>query len=279
MTLPIIPVPQGLTTRLFAMAPGAVTLLPEMLATAFPGLKPWLIADGNTWKAAGAEAAKALEAAGVEAFEPYIFPAEPRLHPDYEYSKMLAARMPEKCVPVAVGSGVINDIVKCASGIAGVEYCCVPTACSVDGYTSAGGAMSVEKRKITVKCPAPAAVLADTTVLRDAPPDMLASGYADLLTKVVAGADWIIADALGEQAIRDDVWQLIQGNIRRWCASPRDMAAIFEGLAATGYSMQMMLDSRPASGAEHLSATSGRWKDCSIRAKMSPTASKSASVC
>ena len=81
---------------------------------------------------------------------------------------------------------------------------------------------------------------------------MLSSGFADLLTKVVAGADWIIADATDEQPIREDVWQLIQGNIRRWVADSEDMLNIFEGLAATGYSMQMMLDSRPASGSEHL---------------------------
>ena len=72
MTLPIISVPSGLTTRLFAMAPGAVQHLPEMLATAFPGLKPWLIADENTWAAAGKAGAEALASAGVETFEPYI---------------------------------------------------------------------------------------------------------------------------------------------------------------------------------------------------------------
>ena len=45
------------------------------------------------------------------------------------------------------------------------------------------------------------------------------------------------------EPIRRDVWDLIQGNIRRWLADPHDMGAVFDGLAATGYSMQMYLDS------------------------------------
>ena len=62
----------------------------------------------------------------------------------------------------------------------------------------------------------------------------------------------MIADLTGEEPIRKDVWDLIQGNIRKWIADKNDMAAVFDGLAATGYSMQMYQESRPASGAEHL---------------------------
>jgi len=106
--------------------------------------------------------------------------------------------------------------------------------------------------KNTVKCPAPYAICADTELLATAPAPMLASGFADLLTKIPAGADWIIADELNEQPIRNDVWELIQGHIREWTSDRHNLLNIFAGLAATGYSMQMMLDSRPASGAEHL---------------------------
>ena len=251
-TMPVIPVPAGLDTKCFVLAEGALKYLPQLLQQEFPGATPWLIADTNTWKAAGAEAEKLLIAAGMKPATAYVFPGTPVLHPDFAYSEKLASVMPDNCVPVAVGSGVINDLVKCAAGLKKVPYCCVPTACSVDGFTSAGAALAVNHNKQTVKCPAPAALCADTSIMATAPSPMLSSGFADLLTKVVAGADWIIADTVGEQAIREDVWQLIQGNIRRWVSDSKDMLNIFEGLAATGYSMQMMLDSRPASGSEHL---------------------------
>ena len=252
MTLQTIPVPAGLQTRYFILERGALSSLPELLNTAFPGKQPWLIADKNTWAVAGEETAKILTAAGISCHTPHIFPGTPRLHPNYGYSVQLACKMPQNCVPVAIGSGVINDLVKCASGIKEVPYCCVPTACSVDGYTSAGAALSVDGFKKTVKCPAPFAVCADVDILATAPPDMLASGYADLLTKIPAGADWIIADTLGIEPIRQDVWELIQHPIRGWVADHQDMLNIFHGLAATGYSMQMYIDSRPASGAEHM---------------------------
>ncbi len=248
----LIPVPAGLETGLFALGEGALCVLPHVLKTSFPGKRPWLIADTNTFAAAGEKALRLLDDAGMNPYEPYIFPGTPRLHPDYSYCETLAALMPENCVPVAVGSGVINDLTKCAAGMKSVRYCCVPTACSVDGYTAAGSALVVNGSKKTVKCPAPKALCADTAILETAPPDMFASGYADLLTKIPAGVDWLIADAIGAEPIRQDVWQLIQGNIFSWTADHTDTLNIFNGLTATGYSMQMYGESRPASGAEHL---------------------------
>ena len=185
-------------------------------------------------------------------FPAKIYPGSPRLHPNSSYCDALAAELPSNCVPVAVGSGVINDIVKRASGMKEIPYCCVPTACSVDGYTSFGAALSVDGFKKTMPCPAPYAIAADLTILRTAPPDMLSSGYADLLTKVPAGADWLLADTMEEAPIREDIWALIQKDLRKWVSDAENMNDVFMGLAATGYAMQIMRDSRPASGAEHL---------------------------
>ncbi len=250
--LQTIPVPEGLQTKVFVLSEGAVNSLPELLASAFPGKRPWIIADTNTMEVAGVKAMELLAAAGLNPYEPHVFPGKPKLHPDYEYSRLLAEKMPADCVPVSVGSGVINDLTKCASGMRNIPYCCVPTACSVDGYTSAGASMSVAGTKKTVQCPAPAAVCADVSILMTAPPEMFASGYADLLTKLPAGADWYLADSVGEEPIRQDVWALIQGALRGWVADKSNLLNVFHGLAATGYSMQMYLESRPASGAEHL---------------------------
>ena len=252
MSMSIVPVPAGLDSELFCLGKGALKYLPEVLEKAFPGQAAFLVADENTWRAAGENAFEILKNGGTAVAGKYIFPGSPRLHPDFSYCEMLAEKFPAGCVPVAVGSGVINDLVKCGSSLKSLRYCCVPTACSVDGFTAAGAALVVNGTKKTVKCPAPKALCADVDILATAPAEMLASGYADLLTKIPAGADWVIADAFGEEPIRQDVWDMIQGNIRRWVADKNDMLAVFDGLAATGYSMQMYQESRPASGAEHL---------------------------
>jgi predicted HD superfamily hydrolase involved in NAD metabolism len=96
------------------------------------------------------------------------------------------------------------------------------------------------------------AVVADKEVLFTAPAEMAAAGYADLTAKIVAGADWIIADILKQDPIIPATWDVVQKDLRSWLADSNDLMAVFMGLAATGYAMQMHDDSRPASGSEHL---------------------------
>ncbi|MBQ9503084.1 MAG: sn-glycerol-1-phosphate dehydrogenase [Lentisphaeria bacterium] len=250
--MPRIAVPEGISTKVFILDDDALPQIPALLDEMWPGKSAWIVADGNTWRAAGERVYRILEETGRPCCKPCILPAVPKPHPDYTLACQLAEMMPDNAVPLAVGSGVINDLIKTAAGIRKVSYCCIPTAPSVDGYTSKGSALSVGGSKKTVPCPAPAAVVADRNVLLTAPPEMAAAGYGDLAAKIVAGADWLIADALKQDPVRPEIWNIVQKDLRAWLADPADLKAIFMGLAATGYAMQQHNDSRPASGAEHL---------------------------
>ncbi len=249
----LIPIPPGFETESFVLEAGAMRHTPEILRKHW-GAAPnvWLVADENTWRAAGEKLDAILRAAGITCCEPYLFPGTPTLHATTGHVDELLAAFPEGCVPVAVGGGTVNDLVKRASGVKGVRYCCVPTAPSVDGYTSYGAALNVDGLKKTLPCPAPLAIVADTKTLANAPGEMFAAGYADLMAKIPAGADWILADRLGLHPIRQDVWELVQVPLRDNLSDPTDVTRVFMGLAATGYAMQLCRDSRPASGAEHL---------------------------
>jgi glycerol-1-phosphate dehydrogenase [NAD(P)+] len=129
----------------------------------------------------------------------------------------------------------------------------------MDGYTAFGAAITRDGYKQTMSCPAPAAVVADLEVLAGAPPQMTASGYGDLLGKVTAGADWLVADALGVEPVDSRVWELVQGPLRAAVGRPGDLARgdrqalerLVEGLVMSGLAMQAHASSRPASGAEH----------------------------
>ena len=103
-----IQIPEGMETKFFVMDEHALKDVPELLNIAFPGKTPWIIADENTWLAAGKELSAMLKTKK----EAKIFPAVPRLHPDNAICDELAEEMDDTLVPVAVGSGVINDIVK-----------------------------------------------------------------------------------------------------------------------------------------------------------------------
>ena len=232
----------------------------ELFEKGFEGATAIVVTDENMWKAAGEAVQKNLEAAGVQSIEPYVFPGKPTLYASYSNIETLIASLREHdAVPVAVGSGTLNDIVKRASFECDRPYMNVSTAASMDGYTAFGASIEKDNKKQTLECPAPRAVLGDVDVLVDAPKRMTASGYADLLGKVTAGGDWLIADALGVEPIPPDVWEMVQGPLLEWTGKPGELAggdrdamdSLIEGLIMSGLAMQSHQSSRPASGAEH----------------------------
>ncbi|NLB68624.1 MAG: sn-glycerol-1-phosphate dehydrogenase, partial [Lentisphaerae bacterium] len=89
-----------------------------------------------------------------------------------------------------------------------------------------------------------------------------AAGYADLVAKVTAGADWIIADQIcGDiEPILEIPWRMVQHPLESWINRPFELkngdskafAALFEGLTLSGFAMQAADSSRPASGCEHM---------------------------
>ncbi len=242
-------------------APGAIARVAEVYLANFPGRTALVVGDERTMAAAGDAVLAALRSGGVEIAEPYVFPGVPELYARYENCELLREVLRGQDVTaVAVGAGTLNDIVKRACGELGRPYLVVGTAASMDGYTAFGSSIAVDGYKQTLDCPAPAVCISDWTVMAAAPSVMTASGYGDLLGKVTAGADWIIADALGIEAIDPYVWDLVQGPLRASLARPEALAdgdegatgELAEGLIMSGLAMQAAASSRPASGAEHL---------------------------
>ena len=224
----------------------------------FDGDRALVFADEAAFAAAGAAAVAALQSAGLTV-DRHILPASPRPKPTVALGEDFAARLKGGVVPVALGSGVMNDLVKYASFRQGVRYFCVATAASMDGYCSGGAPLSDAGFKVTIPCRPPKAILADLEVIAAAPPQMTASGYGDLAGKVAAGGDWLIADALGIEPLDDIAWPLVQDNLRQLLKCPEALARgdidaaarLFAGLNICGLAMEFHGTSRPASGADH----------------------------
>jgi glycerol-1-phosphate dehydrogenase [NAD(P)+] len=218
-----------------------------------------LVADENTFAVAGQKVLAAFRAAKHPVLEPFIF-RDPALYAEYRFIEQLEAALRQhSAIPVAVGSGTINDLTKLSSHHVGRSYMCVATAASMDGYTAFGASITHQGAKQTFLCPAPTAVVADLNVICAAPGLMNSWGYADLLAKVPAGADWILADALGVEPIHVQAWTIVQGRLREMVSDPAGVLArepeavgrLAEGLLLGGFAMQSAQSSRPASGAEH----------------------------
>jgi glycerol-1-phosphate dehydrogenase [NAD(P)+] len=219
-----------------------------------------VVADGNTYAAAGEQVEGHLGDAARDLRDAYVYPGSPTLYAAHEnVTPLVEALAPHDVIPVAVGAGTLNDIVKRAAHELERPYMVVATAASMDGYSSFGASLSQGGWKQTMTCPAPRAVVADLGVLQHAPPIMAAYGYGDLLGKVPAGADWQLADELGVEPIDPDVWALVQGPLRTSIGRPAALRegdreaieALVDGLIMSGLAMQAHQSSRPASGAEH----------------------------
>lgn len=247
-------------TRAVEVAPGAIAALPAIYGRFFAGRRAQIVADANTMAAAGARARELLSGAGADLVPPRVFEGVPRLKPRVEAALEVAVLLRESgAVPVAVGSGVINDVTKLAAEYAQTPYLCVPTAASMDGYAASGASMLEDGFKRTLRCAPPVAVVADLDVVAGAPGAMSGWGFGDLSGKLVAGADWVLADGLGIDPIASGPFALVQEHIRGWLAEPAGLAArdrgalggLVVGLLICGFAMQAHGNSRPASGSDH----------------------------
>lgn len=245
-------------TRFLSVRGGARHEAADAFESLFGSQKVMVVADENTFSAAGRDVQDSFHRAGHDAARPFVFGP----HVDASDScvqELQAALQTVQAVPVAVGSGTINDLTKLAAHRLNRPYLVVATAASMDGYTAFGASITLNGSKQTFDCSAPKGVLADLDVIAAAPPGMNAAGYADLLAKVAAGADWILADAIGAEAIDPLVWETVQGRLQSWVDSPGAVARndpaylrrLIHGLLISGFAMQAYRSSRPASGAEH----------------------------
>lgn len=250
------------TTREVVVGPDGLQAIAPTVARFAPQRPVVIVADETTWEIAGGRVSALLEAAGQPLREPIIFPGRPTLRPDTRHVAAIRARLEaegEPVLPIAVGSGSINDLTKRAAHELDLPYIAVGTAASMDGYTASGAALIHNGVKQTFGCAAPVAVVADLDILCAAPATMTASGYGDLLGKVTAGADWLIADAVGVEPIVPDVWEMVQGPLPGMIANPARFQAgdpasieqLFLGLVMTGLAIQVSGSTRCASGSEH----------------------------
>ena len=246
-------------TRALLIGSGVLPRVAELFNQQFPDARAVIIADPNTWQAAGATVEESLRQAGIPQEKPFII-SSPDLYAEWRFIEQLENFLKTTdAIPVAVGSGTINDLTKLASHRTGRRYLCVGTAASMDGYTAYGASITYRGAKQTFDCPAPLAMLADTRIIAKAPAAMTASGYADLFAKITAGADWILADELGVEPIDPFSFSVVQEGLKEALADPegarrgdeKAIEALVEGLILGGFAMQAARSSRPASGADH----------------------------
>lgn len=225
----------------------------------FEGKAVLLFADQAGFAAAGSQAVQSLKAAGFSVVE-HVIAKDPLPKASVAVAEtFVAALASTSAIPIALGSGIINDLVKYSAYKLNRPYCSIATAASMDGYASAGASLSQDGFKKTIPASAPRLIIADLGIITQAPSSMTSWGYGDLAGKVPAGGDWLIADALGIEPVDAVAWALVQDNLKSWLQGSAALgtkidtaiANLFLGLTVVGLAMEFYGSSRPASGADH----------------------------
>ncbi len=249
------------TLRDLVYQPGAWDRLPELFQKHCPGKRVRLLADQRTFQAAGEGCRDALEGKGFQVSVHLVPDPAPGESPvcDDITREMMEREIGPCDGFLAVGSGVISDLVKWIAFHGNLPYVVVPTAASMNGYTADNIAPAVRGVKTLLHGRGPVAVAADPEVLQRAPYHLTAAGLGDVLAKSVSSADWrlnriLFGDYCCEfcielQMAADRGGSLSGEGLRS--GSSEAMRALFEALALTGLLQSMAGTSAPASGGEH----------------------------
>jgi len=245
-----------LYVKKIAIEAKALLQVEEFLLEEGIGEKPVLICDKNTYNAAGKELYDLIitEKKDVIILEPN------KLHADEEGIKGITDKLKTGAtVLIAVGAGTIHDLTRYVAKEYDLPFVAVPTAASVDGFVSTVAAMTMEGFKVTYPAVSPIAVFADTNIFSKAPYHLTASGFADLLGKHTALLDWEISHILTGEYLCNKVVSIEKEAVEKAVEAARDIQSgdhkayecLMHGLILSGIAMQMIGNSRPASGAEH----------------------------
>jgi len=223
----------------------------------YGGSKAFIIADKNTYEAAGETVCKYLENENLS-FSLYVYDSE-RTEPDETAVGKAVMHYDGECDFIAgIGSGTINDIGKIVAKVTGKPYMIVATAPSMDGYASATSSMIRNGIKVSLDSVCPDVIVADLDVICNAPGILLQAGIGDMLAKYISICEWRISHLITGEYYCEEIASLVRHAVKKcmnidnlYDTNPNTIKPVIEGLIVTGIAMSFAGLSRPASGMEH----------------------------
>ena len=163
---------------------------------------------------------------------------------------------------VVVGGGTLMDFGRYSAWKLGIPFVAIPTIVSSDGFTADICSIIIDGQKKSIPMQAADAVICDIDVVAGAPMFLTIAGVQDIMAKVVSIADWKIAHIVSGEYFCQKVCDMAQEALDLMTKCAYDLKAgkepDIETMAYTqmlsGLTMQILSNSRAASGAEHLVA-------------------------
>ena len=163
---------------------------------------------------------------------------------------------------VVVGGGTLMDFGRYSAWKLGIPFVAIPTIVSSDGFTADICSIIIDGQKKSIPMQAADAVICDIDVVAGAPRFLTIAGVQDIMAKVISIADWKIASLVSGEYFCQKVCDMAQEALDLMTKCAYDLKAgkepDIETMAYTqmlsGLTMQILSNSRAASGAEHLVA-------------------------
>lgn len=251
----------SIPTKYFLYSKDVFNSIPKILSREISGKKLNLLADENTFAAAGQKIENLLKHHGWNVCLTIISSphGDSPVCDDITFS-LLNEKIKKADVFLAVGSGVVNDLTKWLAFENNVPYAVAATAASMNGYVAANVAPTIKGVKSLIRARAPIAVFAEQEIIINAPYNLTASGLGDLIAKPMSTTDWVLNHKLFGEHFCERCASLINEIEPFYFDKPESVKArdakaieaIFTALIYTGFAMTMIGVSSPASGGEHL---------------------------
>jgi glycerol-1-phosphate dehydrogenase [NAD(P)+] len=243
--------------RKILIGEGIVSEVGALVRSLDPGASSVAVITGAVVKArAGEECGASLEKAALRISWHVVSDAS--MDTVTGLQDKIAGRLPD--FVIGFGGGRSVDVAKMTAFKTGRPFLSVPTSASHDGISSPFVSVRGIDKPHSIKANTPIGVAADTHLMSQAPPRLLASGCGDLVAKITAVKDWELArDEKGEyfgsyaaNLAYMSAKIILDESERLKRKSQFSIRTIVEALISAGVAACIAGSSRPCSGAEHL---------------------------
>ena len=199
------------------------------------------------------------EALKREDFRYYCIKVNNSTKMEVEYAVRVAREFGADLI-VGLGGGRAVDVAKLASHNCGVSFVSLPTSASHDGIASPLASIKGGDKPYSHMTKPPTGVLADVDIIAEAPQKLLAAGCGDLIAKITAVRDWMLArdekkEYFGKYAANLALLsaEIVLSEAKGIGSGSKEYVRdVVEALISAGVAAGIAGSSRPCSGAEHL---------------------------
>ncbi|UCE10006.1 MAG: iron-containing alcohol dehydrogenase [Candidatus Thorarchaeota archaeon] len=148
------------------------------------------------------------------------------------------------------GGGRSIDVAKLLARDTGLDWMAIPTAASHDGIASDVASVSQNGYRYSVKCKSPKAVIADLSIIAEAPPRLRLAGIGDVVSKASSLDEWRLGHETRGEPFDDAIFSFVNSALSS-VLKDNSLDALIKAQIDCGKAMSQFGSSRPCSGTEH----------------------------